>query len=126
MSNACTWVVPIETLVDGTQVSSNSEEWRAQCEAITIHRFTDGAKLEFFANVERKRGKPALDRLKRDMDAVEHMHILDHLKCVEARRAYLQRVESMRGANVRAMLEGRILALWKSRQSVENKTADGA
>jgi hypothetical protein len=31
--NACKWIAPMVTLVDGTRVPSDSEEWRFQCEA---------------------------------------------------------------------------------------------
>lgn len=33
MTNACKWIAPMVTLVDGTRVPSDSEEWRAECEA---------------------------------------------------------------------------------------------
>lgn len=32
-NNVCKWIAPMVTLVDGTRVPSDSEEWRFECEA---------------------------------------------------------------------------------------------
>lgn len=36
MGNACGWKPNVVTLHDGSQVMSDSEEWRHECEALTV------------------------------------------------------------------------------------------
>lgn len=52
------------TLQDGTVVSSSSEAWRAECEALTVCQMaTQAARREYLAAVEKHRGRPSRERL---------------------------------------------------------------
>jgi len=56
------------TLIDGRQVDSASEDWRHECEARAIAaRPTLAERREYLDLVERRRGKPAADRLRATM-----------------------------------------------------------
>lgn len=120
MSNACSFKPGQVELVDGTMVSSTSPRWLAQCEAVTVLGFSEASKARFFEVATRKRGPDAIDRLKGLMMDVEHLHILDNFHNREARRAYLDRVESRQGPRARKALEDKITVLWKKRQAIAN------
>lgn len=51
------------TLHDGRQVDSSSEEWRHECEAITLLRMSLGARKAHLQAVEARRGIPARQQL---------------------------------------------------------------
>lgn len=60
--------MPSVTLVDGRQVDSSSEEWRHEAEARAIAKLpTLAERRAWLDDIERKRGKPAADRLRRTM-----------------------------------------------------------
>lgn len=69
------------TLIDGRKVSSDSEEWRAECEARAVCRMpgyyhedretrrrtwikAKGARNQYLMRVQDKRGKEAADQLR--------------------------------------------------------------
>lgn len=55
-------------LHDGTEVSSDSEAWRHECEARTVLAMpTLTARRDYLAAVERKRGIAARERLQQTM-----------------------------------------------------------
>ena len=57
MVNACKWKPKLVTLADGRQVLSDSEDWRAECEARHILNMpTKAARHEQLALVEKHRG----------------------------------------------------------------------
>ncbi|MBX3603174.1 MAG: hypothetical protein KF863_21345 [Rubrivivax sp.] len=52
-------------LLDGTEVDASSEEWRHECEARAIAALPSLAERRaWLEDLERKRGKPAVDRLR--------------------------------------------------------------
>ena len=58
-------------LIDGTEVDSSGEEWRAECEARhVLNMDTKGQRYAYLARVESKRGKPARDALHAQVMAV--------------------------------------------------------
>lgn len=60
MMNACNWKPSTVTLVDGTQVLSDSEEWRAECEARHILNLDNiGERHKMLDMIEKRRGQPA-------------------------------------------------------------------
>ena len=59
-ANACSWKPSIVTLADGRQVPSDSEEWRAECEArFVLNLPSKAVRLEFLDKIEKRRGEPA-------------------------------------------------------------------
>lgn len=56
------------TLIDGREVGSDSEEWRHEAEARAISRLpTLADRRAWLEDIEKKRGKPAADRLRATM-----------------------------------------------------------
>jgi hypothetical protein len=62
------------TLIDGTVVPSDSEAWRAECEARGVLRLpTKMRRLAYVRGVEEKRGFESAQKLRRDVIRVwEH------------------------------------------------------
>lgn len=59
-ANACSWQPSIVTLADGRQVPSDSEEWRAECEArFVLNMPNKPLRLEFLDKIEKRRGEVA-------------------------------------------------------------------
>lgn len=55
--NVSTWVAPIVTLLDGSQVSSDSDLWRHQCEAQHVLSLPNKlARQKLLSAIEAKRG----------------------------------------------------------------------
>lgn len=98
-------------LFDGTSVPSDSEEWRAECEARYILSLSQIEQRERLESIARKRGgQAAAERVRRAMNLVWPAYVLD-MPTRDVRRAYLAEVERIFGANTRKGLEERILAL---------------
>lgn len=55
------------TLLSGQQVDSSSEEWRNECEARAMLRIELSSRRAMLEDIERRRGKPAADKLKATM-----------------------------------------------------------
>ena len=63
-ANACTWQPSMVTLLDGRQVLSDSEEWRAEMEALHILNLpTKEIRLNFLEAIEKRRGTAARNEL---------------------------------------------------------------
>ena len=59
-TNACTWQPSMVTLLDGRQVLSDSEEWRAETEALYVLNLpTKEIRLNFLEAIEKRRGTKA-------------------------------------------------------------------
>ncbi len=59
------------TLIDGRQVSPDSEAWRHECEARAIAALpTLAERRAWLAAIAKRRGDPAADRLRATMRAV--------------------------------------------------------
>lgn len=59
------------TLHDGREVPSDSEEWRHECEARKVMTLPSvDARRDWIESVEKKRGKPAADRLRETVRAL--------------------------------------------------------
>lgn len=58
------------TLHDGREVSSDSEEWRCECEAKAALRLDLNSRRAYLEDIEKKRGKQAADALKARIVAV--------------------------------------------------------
>ncbi|RQO57982.1 hypothetical protein DBR47_14415 [Paucibacter sp. KBW04] len=59
------------TLIDGTQVPSDSEAWRHECEARAIAALPSLAqRREWMQSLEHRRGKAEADRLRATMTAL--------------------------------------------------------
>lgn len=62
--NMCSWIAPDVILIDGTVVSSNSEAWRHQCEAIYILSLpSKEIRQEILGKIGQRRGGYAKIRL---------------------------------------------------------------
>ena len=58
-------------LIDGTEVSSDAEAWRHQCEADHILNLpTLGTRREWLEKIERRRGKASADQLRQTIQAL--------------------------------------------------------
>jgi hypothetical protein len=110
-------------LVDGTEVDSASEAWRAECEARTVLRMEQHKQREFLAGCVTKRGIGADAKVRAAMYRVWPAFVLD-MPSVADRRAYLAQVGHEIGPKTKAELEERILSLHKFRK--ENTCAVAA
>lgn len=60
MKNACSWVAPMVTLADGTQVKSDSREWLLECEAqYVLNLPTKTDRHALLDKIEKRRGRAA-------------------------------------------------------------------
>lgn len=58
-------------LIDGSEVDSSSDEWRHESEARAIAKLPSLAERRaWLEDIQRKRGKPAADRLRKTMTAL--------------------------------------------------------
>jgi hypothetical protein len=105
-------------LYDGREVDSSSEEWRQQCEAVTILAMSPAAREGFWVRVAQKRGAEAVDVLKRRCLELEPHYVLS-LPNKRQRQVYLEHVEHRFGPNPRKTLESKILALHHARVASE-------
>lgn len=117
--NASTWVAPMVSLVDGSSAKSDSEAYRAECEARVLLSWPRYKQREFLAAIDQpsKRGIGASEKVKAAMYLVEPDYVL-RLATIPARRAYLDQLEFDVGERSRKDLEVRIRALFDSRRSV--------
>jgi hypothetical protein len=66
--NVCSFKPGLVTLIDGTQVRSDSEAWRAECEARGVLEMrTKDARRMFLFKVEKRRGYDARNKLEADI-----------------------------------------------------------
>lgn len=112
--NACSWKPSTVTLADGRQVLSDSEEWRAQCEA--MHFLAKGPRkhAEHLAVVRQRRGDAGAESVQAAMTACEPAYVLT-LPNKAQRNGYLQDVANQYGQNAADWLKSRAMDLHKAR-----------
>jgi len=112
------------TTIDGRVVDTSSEAWRLCCEAVyTLGKPEGGARENWLADVEKKRGQAGRKSLEDEMDRIEPAYLLA-FGSKDQRRAYLDQVQRIRGENAMQHLERRIVALWQQRKAAQE--ASGA
>ena len=116
--NHSTWRPSTVILADGSEAMSDSEEWRAECEAWTVLTMDESTKRGFLESVKRHRGVDGAKKLADHADAIEHVYILDGINTKQLRQIYLSRVEHVRGALRRRSLEEKITELWNYRKNL--------
>lgn len=121
--NVCSWVAQRVTLVDGTEVDSDSEMWRAECEARHILkkpfapvRPTDETRRTVLEKIGQRRGPEALAAVQACMDAVEPAYVLS-LPNKAQRNTYLGMVRNYVGENAADHLKNRATALHRERSA---------
>ena len=110
------------TLLDGSQVRSDSEEWRFECEARHMLSFplgldrgaTGETRKTALERIGTKRGPDARDALASKMDACEPDHVLG-LPNKHQRNRYIATVQHFVGENAAEHLKNRVMALHKAR-----------
>ncbi|MBB3017641.1 uncharacterized protein with PIN domain [Microvirga lupini] len=123
--NVCTWKAPMVTLYTGEQVPSDSEAWRAECEARHILTMTQAQRMEFFTMVEKRRGTDAAKALKMRCYELEPHYVLN-LPNKQQRQHYLDAVELRFGKNPCDTLKAKLLALHAARQPVAAQVQQSA
>lgn len=113
-------IIHMVTLADGRQVHSDSEEWRAECEARHILAMSMGQRAEFFVTLQAKRGEAAAKALKRRCFDIEPAYVLS-LPNRDLRNRYIATVEQRFGPNAAETLKAKVRALHEQR-----KVAGGA
>lgn len=127
MANSCSWAPQSVTLHDGRTVLSNSEEWRAECEAVWLLKKHHVKRMETIEQLMRKRGAEAVATLEALMDAVEPMFVLDHIPNKALRHDYVSQVRSHKGPHAADYLTFRVRQLLRARtEAGEHLTARAA
>lgn len=108
-------------LCTGETVASNSEEWRAECEARYLLGMSTGKRIEFLGLVRARRGGPSVGRLEALAAKIEPHYVLGMLT-KDMRHGYLAKIREQKGANNAAHLKAKILHLHAERQA-EKKLA---
>lgn len=112
--NACSWVAPMVTLVDGSQVASDSEAWRAQCEAMHYLAKGPSKRPEILAGLRQKRGDASAEAVQAAMNACEPAYVLS-LPNKAQRNGYVDDVARQFGQNTADRLKARAMELHKAR-----------
>jgi hypothetical protein len=110
------------TLLDGRIVPSDSEEWRAECEARHMLSFplgldrgmTGETRKTALERIGQKRGPEAMAALSEAMSACEPDHVL-RLPNKHQRNRYIEAVSHFVGENAAEHLKQRVMALHKAR-----------
>lgn len=124
-NNQCTWVAPMVTLCDGRQVPSDSEEWRAECEARYVLAIPHEKRAEFYQRIEARRGADAVKRLKELAYDIEPHYVMG-LPSRDHRRHYASKVEHYFGQNARENLESKVRKLWEEARAVAEPAVQSA
>lgn len=111
------WVAPMVTLYDGTQVASDSRQWAEECEARQVLAMSLSDRSAFLETILKFRKHAGLESLKARCYALEPYYVLS-LPDKGARNAYAARVEARFGTGARVALEGKVRAIWKERQAI--------
>lgn len=111
-----TWQAPLVTLACGRQVRSDSAEWRDECGARHVLAMDHAQRRELLNRIGERQGSEAVAELRRRCYELEPAYVLD-LPGIEARRAYLTRLEAAFGLEPRQRLEGKIKALHAERRA---------
>lgn len=114
--NACSWIHNVVTLADGRKISSDSEEWRAECEARLVLSKNHNDRTEFLAFIGQRRGEGAASALRRCVEEVEPAYVLS-LPNKAQRNAYLRTVELIQGENAASHLKNRCMELHAKREA---------
>lgn len=101
-------------LHDGTEVASDSEAWRAECEAATVAAMRPARRLAYLQAVEKRRGKTASDRLDAVACRIEGYRIAA-MPGVTERRAAIADVERTRGVHARQAVQDAVAVAWQRR-----------
>lgn len=101
-------------LYTGETVSSNSESWRAECEARYILRLPAASRCNLLHAIEQKRGADGAARVKALVRDIEPYYVLS-LPDREQRRSYLAKVELERGSKTSQRLRERVLSIHHER-----------
>lgn len=110
------WQAPLVTLACGRQVRSDSAEWRDECAARHLLAMDHAQRRELLNRIGERQGSEAVAELRRRCYELEPAYVLD-LPGIEARRAYLTRLEAAFGLEPRQRLEGKIRALHAERRA---------
>ena len=110
------------TLHTGQLVDSDSEAWRAECEARTILAMPFHKRAEFFQLVEQRRGEDATGQIKRLCFEIEPSFVLGMPNRAQ-RNDYLTKVEQRFGPNASDTLRAKVLALHAERQAAAQPVA---
>lgn len=108
----------LKRLHDGRMVSTNSEDWRHECEAGALLKMGHSDRARMLEGVEKKRGASERERLERTMYAVQLDREADRvlaMQTLEQRRRHLDFVGIERGPYARRELETEIARRWKQR-----------
>ncbi len=125
MTECSSWIAPTVTLATGEQVPSDSEAWRAECEARAVLAMGLVKRSEFFELVGKRRGDDAAAALKRRCYELEPHFVLG-LPNKQQRNAYLATVEQRFGPNASDNLRAKVLAIHHERQAVAAGDAQAA
>ncbi len=110
-----TWIAPMVTLFDGRQVASDSEEWRAECEARHLLAMPLGQRAETLAVIQEKRGAVATKALKMRCFELEPYYVLS-LPNKDLRKRYVDAVGERFGPNAADALRGKARAIHEQRK----------
>lgn len=105
-------------LVDGTEVRTDSEEWRAECEARYVLSMDVGRRFSFMDSVRSRRGSIALARLEKMVSEVEPDYVL-RMPSKDARHAYLAKIARLKSDNAAEHLRSRVLTLHHNRKATQ-------
>lgn len=111
-----TWQAPLVTLACGRQVRSDSAEWRDECGARHLLAMDIPTRRAVLAKIGERQGGEAVAELRKRCYELEPAYVLD-LPGIEARRAYLTRLEQEFGTEPRQRLEQKIRALHAERRA---------
>lgn len=111
-----TWQPSEVVTIDGRRVLSDSEEWRACCEAVHVLGMDPAKRKDWLAGIEKARGKDGAQALTLEIARVEPAYVLA-MESKEVRRAYLGRTEAVYGKHERESIERRVVALWEKMKS---------
>uniref|UniRef100_A0AAU6W2X5 Uncharacterized protein n=1 Tax=Pseudomonas phage Touem01 TaxID=3138548 RepID=A0AAU6W2X5_9VIRU len=120
--NACSWMPQRVTLLDGSQVDSDSEAWRAECEGRHMLTFpiavsqgsAEETRKAALARIAQRRGPEAAVNLAAVMSACEPAHVLA-LPNKAQRNRYIDTVRHYLGDNAADHLKIRVVALHEAR-----------
>ena len=125
MSNVCSWRPSLVALACGRQVLSDSEVWRAECEARWILSLDLTKRAEVLALIGQRRGEEALASLKLRCFDLEPYFVLS-LPNKAQRNDYLDKVGRRFGPNASEAIRAKVLAVHEKRQALAAPAKQGA
>ncbi len=112
----CPWQASMVTLADGTQVASDSEPWRAQCEAYHLLAMPHAKREACLGTIAQRRGEEGMPALRNRLFDLEPAFVLD-LPNKAQRNAYVDQVAFHRGQNAADHLRYRAEQLHAERKA---------